>query len=164
MITRSATRPAARNLSLEIISRQLESYAQRGVFRSYSRNADTFRFYWLWNLSFHLTYDVKQKALEFIKLFPNMVPGSDLEGELKAFIKQASSPDRPDHRRLDPRRLSIHYTNRRNAGSLKFLIGGNHHEYAVKQILNLVSEIFVGFLNVRYPDYMSKNFRMPEET
>jgi hypothetical protein len=163
MITKSATRTAARTLPLEIISRQLESYAQRGVFRSYSRNIDAFRFYWLWNLPFHLTYDTKQKALEFSKLFPNMVADSDLERELKAFIKQASSLDRPDHRRLDPRRLSVHYTNRRNAGSLKFCIAGKHHEYAVKQVLNLVSEIFVGFLNVRYPEYMSKNFRMPEE-
>jgi hypothetical protein len=164
MITKSATRPAARTLPLEIISRQLESYAQRGVFRSYSQNANTFRFYWLWNLPFHLTYDIKQNALEFSKLFPNMAPGSDLEKELKAFIKEASSPDRPDHRRLDPRRVSAHYTNRRNAGSLTFLIAGKHHEYAVKQVLNLVSEIFAGFLNVCYPEYMSKNFRMPEET
>jgi hypothetical protein len=164
MITKSATRTAAPNLQLEIISRQLESYAQRGVFRSYSRNANTFRFYWLWNLPFHLTYDIKQKAVEFIKLFPNMVPGSDLERELKAFIKLAASLDRPAHRRLDPRRLSVRYTSRRNAGGLKFVIAGNHYEYAVKQVLNLVSEIFVGFLNVRFPEYMNKNFRMPEET
>jgi len=163
MITKSTTRTAALNRPLELISRQLESYAERGVFRSYSRNANVFRFYWLWNLPFLLTYDIQEKALEFAKLFPNMIPGSDLEEELKAFIKQAYSADRPDHRRFDPRRLSVHYTNRRNAGSLKFVIAGNHHEYAVKQVLNLVNEIFVGFLNVRYPEYMSKNFRMPEE-
>jgi hypothetical protein len=161
------TRVATPNQPLDIISQQLETYAQRGVFRSYSQNGkDTtsFRFYWLWNLPFHLTYHKKQKVLEFNKLFPNMVPGNDVEAELKTFIKQASSTDRPRHRRLDPRRLTARYRNQRNKGSLEFLIKGNHYEYAVKQALNLVSEIFVGFLNVRHPDYMMKNFRMPEET
>lgn len=167
MTTKASTRAVAHDRPLGVISRQLETYAQRGVFRSYSQNgkdATAFRFYWLWNLPFHLTYHKKQKTLEFTKLFPNMISGSDLETELKALIKQASSPDRPEHRRLDPRRLTAHYMNRRNTGSLKFLIAGDHHEYAVKHALNLISEIFVGFLNVRYPEYMAKNFSMPEET
>jgi len=142
MTTKMATRVAAQDHALEVISRQLETYAQRGVFRSYSQNgkdATVFRFYWLWNLPFHLTYHQKQKALEFNKVFPNMVPGCDVETDLKTFIKQASSLDRPQHRRLDPRRVTARYTSRRNAGSLRFLIAGNHYEYAVKQALNLVS-------------------------
>jgi hypothetical protein len=169
MTTKAATRVTAQDRPLDIISRQLETYAQRGVFRSYSQNGSrehemVFRFYWLWNLPFHVIYHNKRKALEFHKLFPNVIPGSDVEKELKTFIKEASSADRPEHRRLDPRRVTARYRNRRNTGSLEFQIAGNHYECAVKQALNLVSEIFVGFLNVRHPEYMMKNFRMPEET
>jgi hypothetical protein len=158
---------------LAIISRQLESYAERGVFNSFSRTgAETqgaedpaeFRFAWLWSLPFYLAYDRRRKAISFPQLFPNISPGTELETELKAFIRKLSSRDRPEHRRLDPRRITVRYSNRGNTGSLAFVVGGNHYEYAVKKALNAVHEIFVGFLNVRHAEYMRENLRVPEET
>ena len=32
----------------------------------------------------------------------------------------------------------------------------------VKKAINLVNEVFAGFLNVSCPEYMVENFRMPE--
>jgi hypothetical protein len=174
MTTKQLRRATAANDPLAVISRQLESYAERGVFRSYSRisaatpHATTagcaeFRFSWLWNLSFLVTYDWKRKTISFPQLFPKIGAGSELEAELKAFIRKLSSRDRPEHRRLDARRITVRYSNRGGSGSLLFLVAGNHYEYAVSKALNTIHEIFVGFLNVRHADYMRESLRVEEE-
>jgi len=177
MTTKQLRRTPAGNDPLAVISRQLASYAERGVFRSFSRipaakQAGTqtgaadraeFRFSWLWNLPFHLAFDRRKNAITFPQLFPNINAGSELEAELKAFIRKLSSRDRPEHRRLDPQRITVRYSKRGNSGSLAFLVAGNHYEYAVKKALNSVHEIFVGFLNVRHGEYMRENLRVEEE-
>jgi hypothetical protein len=176
MTTKPLRRTPAAKDPLAVISRQLESYAERGVFRSFSRtpvatSAGTqarsdraeFRFSWLWNIPFQLTFERGKKAISFPQLFPNINSGSELETELKAFIRKLSSRDRPEHRRLDPERIRMRYSNRGNSGSLAFVVAGNHYEYAVKQALNAVHEIFVGFLNVQHGEYMRENLRVTEE-
>jgi hypothetical protein len=173
MTTKQLRRIGAANEPLAVISRELEGYAERGVFHSFSRTgvgaqasaADRaeFCFSWLWNLPFQLTFDRRKKAISFPQLFPNISAGSELETALKAFIRKLSSRDRPEHRRLDPRRITVRYSNRGNSGSLEFLVAGNHYQYAVKKALNSVHEIFVGFLNVQHAEYMRKNLRVAEE-
>jgi hypothetical protein len=176
MTTKQVSRNSAAQQPLAVINRQLESYAKRGVFHSFSRipaptaartqasvaTRAEFRFSWLWNLPFLMTYDRKRKAIAFPRLFPNVCTGSDLESELKAFIRKLSSRERPEHRRLDPRRITVRYSNRSNSGSLAFLVAGNHYDYAVKKALNAVHEIFVGFLNVQHGEYMKENLRVEE--
>jgi len=172
MTTKAIRRTPAFKDPLAVISRQLESYAKRGVFRSFSctgvsttragvEGGAEFRFAWLWNLPFNLTYDRKRKAISFPQLFPNL--SGAIEAELKAFLRKLSSRARPEHRRLDPRRVKVRYTNCGNAGSLAFMVAGNHYEYAVKKALNSVHEIFVGFLNLRHGEYMRENLRVTEE-
>lgn len=146
----------------------MKTYAQRGVFRSFSqtraegRQAE-FRFYWLWDLPFHLSFDGKRKTLSFKKLLPGVLAGSELNTKLKAFIKSRCSNQQPEHRRLDPKRLSIRYSNLRGNISVTFLVVEDDYEYGVKKALNLVNEIFVGFLNVYFPEYMVQHFRRPED-
>jgi hypothetical protein len=82
---------------------------------------------------------------------------------LKAFLKDCSSAGRPGHRRIDRDQVSVRFSNRRGTVSLSFLVTGGDYEYAVKRAINLVNELFVGFLNLRYPEYMIKAFRLPEE-
>lgn len=146
----------------------MKIYAQRGVFRSFSqirtegRQAE-FRFYWLWDLPFRLSFDGKRKTLSFKKLLPGVLAGSELNTKLKAFIKSRCSNQQPEHRRLDPKRLSIRYSNLRGNISVTFLVVEDDYEYGVKKALNLINEIFVGFLNVYFPEYMVKHFRRPED-
>jgi hypothetical protein len=154
--------------AVAIVSDQLTTYARRGVFRSFSqtqadgKQAD-FRFYWLWNLPFHLSFDGKRKTLSFKNLLPGVLAGSELNTKLKAFIKGRSANDQPEHRRLDAKRVSIRYSNLRGNVSLTFLVVGNEYEYGVKTALNLINEIFVGFLNVHFPKYAAEHFRRPED-
>ena len=124
-----------------------------------------FCFYWLWNLPFHLTFDARRKALSFKNLLPDVPAGSELERGLKALIKSrsSSSRDQPEHRRLDPRRVSIHYSNRRGQVSLVFRVSNGEYQHAVTKALNLVNEIFVGFLNAQFPEYTAQHFRRQED-
>src|SRR5260370_36199646 len=101
---------------LALVNGELESYARRGVFRSFSQTYGDdklaeFSFYWLWNLPFHLTFDARRKALSFKNLRPDVPAGSELGRGLKALIKSrsSSSRDQPEHRRLDPSRGSTYY-------------------------------------------------------
>jgi hypothetical protein len=153
---------------LAIVTDQLKTYARRGVFRSFSETQiDSkqagFRFYWLWNLPFQLTFDGKRKALSFKNLLPGVPAGSELNAKLKAFIKSRSANDQPEHRRIDPKRISIRYSNLRGNVSISFQVVGNEYEYGVKKALNLINEIFVGFLNVQFQEYTVEHFRRPED-
>jgi hypothetical protein len=145
------------------INRELERYARRGVFRSFSRAGDEFHFHWLRDLPFHLNFDREAGALIFPKLLPNVARGSDLELGLKTFVDSFGAQDRPAHRRIDPAKLKVRYANRRGAVTLKFAIAGNDPEYAVKKALQLVNEVFLGFLSLHHPEYMAENFRLPLE-
>jgi hypothetical protein len=158
------TRPQSRT----IVSDQLETYARRGVFRSFSqtrtegRRAD-FRFYWLWNLPFQLSFDGKRKTLLFKNLLPSVPARSELNTSLKSFIERFCSKDQPEHRRLDPKRVSVRYSNLRGNVSITFLVVGDDYQYGVKKALHLINEILVGFLNVHFPEYTVEHLHRQED-
>lgn len=161
---------------LALVNSELESYARRGVFRSFSQtggNGKTaeFRFFWLWNLPFHLTVDTGRKSLSFKNMLSNVPVGSELDASLKALVKLRSSINKQktkeegdvEHRQVDPKRVSVRYYNRRGEVSLIFTVAGNEYQYAVQKALNLVNEIFVGLLNARFPEYVARHFRQQED-
>ena len=154
--------------SLALVHNELEAYARRGVFRSFSQTQSEgkraeFRFYWLWNLPFHLTFDAKRKALAFRNLLPDIPAGSELNRQLKTFIKSRSSNDLPEHRRVDQQRLSIRYSTLKGQVSIAFLVKKDDYDYGVQKALHLVHEIFVGFLNVHFPEYTAQHFHKRED-
>jgi len=159
---------AARKKPLAIVRDELARYAERGVFGSFSETRASdgtaeFKFNWLWKLPFRLTFDPKRQVIIFKKLLPDVEPGSDLDAALKAFLKECSSASRPEHRRVDPEQISVQYANRRGTISLTFRAVAGDYEYTVQRAINLVNELFVGFLNLCYPAYMAKVFHLPEE-
>ncbi len=143
----------------ETVARALQTYADRGVFRSFSETDSGFRFNWLWDVPFHLTFDSKRHALVFKKLLPKIPAGSEMDLGIKTFIASCSSADRPEHRRVDTKRLRVRYLR----GSLTFVVLDGKYEYAVKQAINLVNEILLGFVSGKYPEYMVEHFRLPED-
>jgi len=97
------------------------------VFRSFSpiSSADgktEFKFNWLWNQPFHLGFDEKRKTLTFRRLLPNLPVGSPIEVDVRAFLDEVASPQRPEHRRLDRARIVIRYSNQRGTASLAFRV------------------------------------------
>src|SRR5579872_1560502 len=119
----------------------LQGYATRGVFRSFSRTGDEFRFHWLWNLPFHMTY--RRGSILFPALLTEVERGSELETALTEFIRGCCSPARPLHRRIDAARLSILYSNRRGAVTLRVRSRDRDDGYAAASAIRLVNEIFL---------------------
>jgi hypothetical protein len=159
---------AKRSQPLGVVRGELERYAQRGVFRSFSETSGSkgsaeFRFNWLWNLPFRLSFDPGRRAILFKGLLPGVKAGSELDRGLKAFLAECSSADRPEHRRIDPKRVAVQYLNRRSTVSLEFVVARGQYEYGIKRAINLVNELFIGFLNLRHPEYLVVHFGLPEE-
>lgn len=146
----------------------LSEYAERGVFRSFSEVAGRagkteFRFYWLFNLPFQLAFDESRGELVFRKLLPGIAAGSQIEKELKAFLDELSSEDRVPHRRLDLKKTTLRYANQRGTVALKFRVLDGDCEYGTRRAVNLVNEVFLSFLNVRFPEYMIEKFKLSDE-
>jgi hypothetical protein len=153
---------------VRVVGRQLETYARRGVFRSFSRTgfADgkaTFRFVWLWNQPFSISLDEARCTLRFEDLLPGVPARGELEGEIKTFLERIAAADRPEHRRLDPKRATVRYTSRRGTGSLAFRIADGDFEYGVQQAMNVVNELFLEFLNLHRRDYLVEHYQVSDE-
>jgi hypothetical protein len=151
-----------------VVNQVLSEYAERGVFRSFSEVANRggrreYRFFWLYNLQFTLVFDEARRELSFRKLLPGIAAGSAIDCELKEYLAGLSSKDRVEHRRLDTEKLQLRYSNQRGTVSIKFLMVDEDYEYAVKKSINLVNEVFLSFLNVRFPEYMIEKFKLSDE-
>ena len=150
--------PGVWRMGTREVERVLQSYATRGVFRAFSRTGATFRFTWLWGLAFRATF--RADVLEFPGLLPEVPVRSKLERELKAFIRECGSEERPEHRRVDPKRLTVRCLRNRKALGLAFKV---QDEDGVRQAINLVNEVFLTFLNVEHAQYVVEQFRVPED-
>jgi hypothetical protein len=122
-----------------------------------------FQFSWLWNKPFHLGFDEKRGTLTFRRLLPNMPAGSPIETDLRAFLEEAASTERPEHRRLDPQRAVLRYSNQRGTVSLAFRVLDADFEYGVRRAMDVVNEVFLMFLGPRYPEYLVETFSLPED-
>jgi hypothetical protein len=137
------------------VRKVFESYAQRGVFRSYSESRPgEFRFRWLWNLAFYVTE--KSGALTFHDLLPNVRSRSKIETDLREFIASCASKDRPEHRRLIPARMS----KKKGLVSLVFKVSNAED---VRKAINLVNEIFLTHLNLEHPLYVSEHLHESDD-
>ena len=121
---------AARKKPLSMVRSELETATPNGACSALSSETPAsngsadFRFNWLWKLPFHLSFDSGREAITFKKLLPDVGPGSGLDADIKAFLKDCSSLERPEHRRIDRKQLTVRYSNRRGSVSLTFQITG----------------------------------------
>ena len=152
----------------------LREYAERGVFRGFAerpgRNGgQDFEFRWLAGTLFRVRLDPATRRLTFRDLLPNVPRHSPMDRAFRAWVSERASDALPEHRRIDPRRVSLACTNR--AGNLSVALalrrrGGaltDDWSYAARKGVSLVNEIFHGFLRGPYYDYMVRNFGEPEE-
>lgn len=158
---------AKRVRALPAVKSVLERYAQRGVFRSLSETAGAagiaeFRFHWLWNLPFRLLFEEQRRTITFDKLLPDTQAGSAVREGLNDFLADYLSTERPEHRRFDKNRVAVRFTTRRGVTSLTFTMASDY-AYGTERAIHFVNELFITFLNLHYPQYMVKNFRLSEE-
>ena len=143
------------------VDQVLRAYAARGVFRSYSSDGGCFRFHWLWNLPFEARVDAG--TLTFRRVLTGVAPGSTVDNGLRAFVEECCSAQRPEHRRVNPQQVRVRYVNRKGTVSLSFRMLAGDPEDAVRRAVNLLNEVFVGYLSAEHPGYLAEQFRVGDE-
>jgi hypothetical protein len=149
---------------IDVVTRLLEGYAARGVFRGSSGGEmrggkTTFRIVWHYNQTFELVVDLKRQTVSMPQLLTGVPAGSQMYRELKAFIKSRHDPALPDHRRIDTARSEASAANRKGAVGLTMRSVDADYEYAARKLVHLVQEIFTSFLgDGNYFEYLVETF------
>jgi hypothetical protein len=153
--------------AVDVVAEVLQDYARRGVFQGCQavpgRNYKTaFHFGWAYHQPYTLTCNPQQGKLVFVDLLPRIVNNSLIHREIKAFLKERSSPMLPEHRRVDPLRVTVKSRLVDGVLSLEMTIADGDYNYATTKLINLVHELFL-FLNEHWADYMWENFQVSME-
>lgn len=151
------------------VTAALQQYADRGVFRGFSASKRTggryeYTFRWLMQRPFTLVYDPTRRLLSFKELFPDVGARSPIATALREVVADRSTRRVPAHKRLDGRRVQARCAVQRNRFSLTMAAHGGtaNDSYAVRQMLNLVNELFL-VLHEQYPDYLIAHFGLSSE-
>jgi len=151
----------------EIVTKTLEFYAQKGVFRAFSciarsKDAVRYRLQWHKDRSFDLTYDVPRQSLRFEVVLPK-VPLAMYE-DFKRFVGERQAPELPEHRRIDSDKVRITCSRRNGDISVLFRARGGDLEYAVRRLIDLVHEVYQVFLrDGLYYEYMIETFEVDRD-
>ncbi len=151
------------NRSLNIVRENLQTYADRGVFRGFSEiKSGHFQFVWVIRHQMELVVDTTKHTLRFKQLLPAVPVKSALYEEVKQFLRERHDRTLPEHRRVDRRRAEVSCSNRGGWVSISLKVKNHQYAYGVNKIVNLIHELFV-LLRDRHPDYLVENFDVPQE-
>jgi len=151
--------------AIELVGGILENYANRGVFRGFTRGPvragkATYQMVWHHDRRLEMIFDPGKNAgkgtMRFPRLLPGIPPGSEMHGEFKAFLEARHAEDLPEHRRIDPRKARARSINKGGNVSLTLSIEDGDYGYATRRIIHLVDEIFKAFLGDYY-EYQVEN-------
>ena len=135
------------------IQSALQTYVDRGVFRSYSYKSlgagkHEIRFVWLTETPFLLIYNESSDVLMFKNLLPGVEKKSRIDSGLRRFLKDCYSEELPEHRRVDAIKIKLSCINKGDSLSISLKIYPMcDYSYAVNKAINLVSDVFNKFLN-----------------
>jgi hypothetical protein len=136
----------------------MEDYANRGVFRGFSRQTirsgvAAFKLTWFRDRVFDLIADTRKKTIKIPLVLPRL-PDS-IYADFKAFVRSHQEPDLPDHRRVDKAKARLRCSNRRGSVSVTVTVRDGDYDYALRRLIHLIHETFVIFLlDGRYSDYV----------
>ena len=153
----------------ETIRALLQHYATRGAFRSFSEvpgsgRALEFHFLWFRDVKFRVTYTAATRTLTFVDALPAIAPRSDMDRQLRAFVKSRAKTSLPEHRRVDLNKVGVAIVNRKGAVSVIFTLRARHLEYGARKAVHVMHEVLMDFLNdSQYVDYNIEHFNLNPE-
>jgi hypothetical protein len=145
---------------IESVAAILEEYANRGIFRGFSRGPVTkgkavFKMLWHRDRFFILTLDVNKRTMHFPEVLPEVPAASAMNREFQEFVDSRHTGEVPEHRRIDPKKVKIKAGNKKKFTNLTAAVAKDEFGYGTRKLVNLVHEIYLVFLNDgRYYDYM----------
>lgn len=154
-----------------IVREILQDYADRGVFRGFRevagrKNTIVFEIlcFPFTQHSFRLVYTDNPASLVFKRLLNDMPARSDMYRQFKSYMKERSSDELPAHRRIDPERVQLRWSNRLGDVNVALNINDQNHEYATRRAINLLTDLFFDLLTESpFYEFMNEHFDMPED-
>ena len=133
----------------------LQGYADRGVFRGFSRGPvrngkAAYKMVWHRDRTFDLAVDTRRHTIHCPLVLPQLPADSAIYAKLKAFLKSRQAEDVPDHRRIDGRKARVACANRGGNVSLTMTLVDHDYEYGVRKFIHLVHEVFMVFLTEHF--------------
>jgi hypothetical protein len=149
------------------VTRALQAYADRGVFRGFTaaplaRRRTEYIFTWLFRRPMRATFDPRSGVVAFPGLLPGVAARSGLARDLEALLRERGSASVPAHKRIDRRRCRVSGGVRAGAWSLALAIRGGNQALGVRTALALVNDVFL-LLQERYPEYLVSRFDLSPE-
>lgn len=144
----------------------LQEYAQRGVFRGFSRQgerASRGEYYLQWHRDqvFQLEFDARRHSLRVACVLPNVPAKSTMYREFRQWLRQRQAAELPEHRRYDPQRLGLRTYNRAGDIALTLTMLDGDIDYGVRRLVALVNEIYLDFLTSGlYYDWAIETFEL----
>lgn len=154
-----------------IVRGVLQEYADRGVFRAFreleaSNGRAEFEIlcFPFTERPFKLVYQDKPRTLVFKSLLADMPARSEMYRSFKSFMQERSAPELEEHRRIDPERAELKWSNRLGNVNVSLHVKGDQHEYATRKAINLLTDLFLDLLTESpYYEYMAEHYNMPED-
>ena len=154
-----------------IVRDVLQDYADRGVFRGFRevvgrKQSIVFEIlcFPFTQRPFQLVYSENPASLIFKPLLQGMPARSDMYRQFKSYMNERTSTELPEHRRIDPDRVELKWSNRQGDVNVALNINGQNHEYATRRAINLLTDVFLDLLTESpYYEFMEENFDMPED-
>ena len=150
------------------VTELLQGYADRGIFRRFQvlrkgPAAAAYRFVWLKDAVFTLRIDVNSGVVRFADVLPAIDYRSYMDRQLRAFLKDRTSGNVPEHRRVGHDLGELKCTNTNGSISIQLRVKDDQWERATRAAVNLVGDVFHNFLSGPYHEYLVKHFQTPEE-
>jgi hypothetical protein len=149
-----------KNSPVALVSRILEEYAAKAVFRGFSAHPKAggkaaYKMVWHFDRPFELLLDVPEKTLRFPAVLPGVPARSPMYRELQAFLKVRQTDELPEHRRVNPAKARLTMATQGGIVALKLTVKDGDFDYATRKIIQIVHEIFMVFLvDGPYYEYM----------
>ena len=141
----------------------LENYANRGVFKGFSRGPvrkgrASFRILWHRDQFFELILDLERNTMRFPVVLPSVPAGSSMYRDFQQFITSRQSDQLPEHRRIDINKARVRCGNRGGNVSLTLTAVEGDYDYGARKLIHLVHEVYLDFLNEGHYDYLVETF------
>jgi hypothetical protein len=141
----------------------LRHYAERGLFQAVSDVVPTTTgaaYSIVWNgRALKVELDSNRRSVAFPDLLPSLPADAAMYRDLRSFVRALRSAARPAHRRVDPDKAAFSCRNHRGAVTVAIEVRDADFDYATRQLISAVHEIFTGFLaDGLYSDYEYEHF------
>ena len=149
---------------MEQVGNILQGYAEKGLFRGFSRVAANaaraeYRILWHREQLFELRYEPRKGNLRFACVLPQVDAKSSMYREFKAWLRARQADELSAHRRCDRERVELKPYNRGGQVALTLHSLDGDMDYAVRKLVALVHEIYLDFLaSGLYYDWLIETF------